>query len=70
MPKTEGLCGAFIPNERLKSVPGTTLCAKCQESEEQGNPNSVRRKVDNGIGGSRESWAKKRKGYIGDGRFQ
>jgi hypothetical protein len=33
-------------------------------------PESQRRKVDDGIGGSREAWTKKRKGYIGDGRYQ
>lgn len=33
-------------------------------------PKEQRRKVDDGIGGSREAWENKRKGYIGDGRTQ
>ena len=29
-------CGILIPERRLKAVPGTTRCVKCQETYERG----------------------------------
>ena len=30
-PRTCELCGAPIPNERVKAIPGTWLCIECSE---------------------------------------
>lgn len=29
-------CGELIPEQRLKAVPGTTRCVRCQENYERG----------------------------------
>ena len=53
-------CGQEIPLGRIEALPGVTRCAACQEKLEQGHPELVQRKVDEGLSGSREDHKKMR----------
>jgi phage/conjugal plasmid C-4 type zinc finger TraR family protein len=47
-------CGEIIPEARLEISPQTNRCVKCQQALEGKNPNTYKRKIDEGLAGSRE----------------
>lgn len=47
-------CGRAISETRLKALPGVSRCVTCQERLEKSDPKSVKRKVDEGLSGTRE----------------
>ena len=60
-PDSERLCNACqepIPEERLKSLPNTQYCVRCQSQSESGH--DTRRYADEGLAGSREDHKKMR----------
>ncbi|MDP6035781.1 MAG: TraR/DksA C4-type zinc finger protein [Verrucomicrobiota bacterium] len=61
-------CGCVIPRERVMAIPDVIYCVNCQSVTESNSPDAMRKKAEEGFGGSREDWGKNRKGYGGDRR--
>lgn len=59
-------CGSSIPQKRLDAVPNANRCVRCLESLEAHNPNKVTRRIDEGIGGTRDDNKKMRARNWGD----
>lgn len=59
-------CGVVIPPGRVKAVPTVSRCMKCQESFEQNH--DTRRRIDEGLAGTREGHKKMRGQLWGDMR--
>jgi len=53
-------CGNLIPQARVEAIPNVQRCTKCQSLNERQNPSVVKRKVDEGLAGSREDHKKMR----------
>lgn len=53
-------CGTPIPAARLKINPESRRCVQCQKALEDKNPNNYKRKIDEGLSGSREDHKKLR----------
>jgi hypothetical protein len=47
-------CGEPIPEARLKITPQPCRCVECQQTLERKNPDNCKRKIDEGLAGSRE----------------
>ena len=47
-------CGTKIPEARLQASPNTRRCVGCQNRMENKNPGIVSRRINEGIGGTRE----------------
>ena len=53
-------CGNLIPQARVKAIPNVQRCTECQSLNERQNPSLVKRKVDEGLAGSRDDHKKMR----------
>lgn len=48
------LCGCVISVERVAAIPDVVSCIDCQSTQEETNDASMRRRINEGIGGSRD----------------
>jgi hypothetical protein len=59
-------CGELIPPARVKAVPNVQRCAKCQSLLERRDPSITKRRMDEGLAGSRDDNKKMRSRQWGD----
>jgi len=61
-------CGNPIPRARVQSIPDVQRCVLCQEKLEARNPDLVKRRINEGIGGTREDNKRMRAKVFGEVR--
>ena len=59
-------CGELIPKARVAAVPDVQRCTKCQSLVERRDPAITKRKIDEGLAGSRDDNKKMRARQWGD----
>jgi RNA polymerase-binding transcription factor DksA len=59
-------CGGLIPPARVEAIPNVQRCTKCQSLFESRDPSIFKRRVDEGLAGSRDDNKKMRARQWGD----